>query len=285
MHTLKCPLSCWIAHFYCHKPPVDYYICKEVGLIFQKVRPSTYEMTQYADAEYEFGLYRDYARASSLKYETFKRRIQLISRIATGSRLLDVGCSSGFFIEIALQHGFDAYGIEISKNAIALAKEKIRARITNGDVNLLPERGEKGFDIIVAFDIIEHTQDPLKFLKNMREILSPKGWLVLATPDTGHFLRYLMGCRWPMLQPMQHTYLFSKRAMRKALELAGYDQIRIQRGEKRMSLEYLMGQIRIYTPLLAKAYKVISRLLPITMREKSFSINIGEMLVFCRNGF
>jgi SAM-dependent methyltransferase len=242
-------------------------------------------MTQYADAEYEFGLYRDYARASSLKYETFKRRIQLISRIATGSRLLDVGCSSGFFIEIALQHGFDAYGIEISKNAIALAKEKIRARITNGDVNLLPERGEKGFDIIVAFDIIEHTQDPLKFLKNMREILSPKGWLVLATPDTGHFLRYLMGCRWPMLQPMQHTYLFSKRAMRKALELAGYDQIRIQRGEKRMSLEYLMGQIRIYTPLLAKAYKVISRLLPITMREKSFSINIGEMLVFCRNGF
>ena len=120
-----------------------------------------------------------------------------------------MGCACGFFIEAALKHGFDAYGIEFSKEAVAIAREEIRSRITVGDVNLRREREEDRFDAVVAFEIIEHTQNPIKFLEEIRQILRPGGWLMLATPDTGHFLRYLMGCRWPMLQPMQHTYLFT----------------------------------------------------------------------------
>jgi len=217
MRTLKCPLDCGTARFYCHLPPADYYIC-DMGVIFQERPPSSCEMAEYADAEYESGLYREYVGAAPLKYETFRRRMGLIAKYVTGGRLLDVGCSSGFFIEIALEHGFDAYGVEFSKQAIGMAKREIRERITHGDVNLVGERGGEKFDLIVAFDIIEHTQDPIKVLQDMRKILSPEGWLVLTTPNTDHFLRYLMGSRWPMLEPLQHTFLFSKRAMRRVLE-------------------------------------------------------------------
>jgi|SRR5579863_1528155 len=284
MQTIRCPLGNEIAHFYCRKPPADYYILKDTGLIFQKSPPSIDEMAAYADTEYACGLYKDYVAAASLKHETFRRRIRLIRNFVERGRLLDVGCASGFFIEMALEQGFDAYGIEFSKTAIALAKQEIQPRIMHGDVNLLRERGQKCFDLVVAFDIIEHTHNPIKFLMDIREILAPGGWLILATPDTGHFLRHLMRSRWPMLQPLQHTYLFSRKAMRKVLEEAGYNRIQVQNAEKTMTLEYLIGQISASNPFLTGVYKAFSRLLPTAVTEKPFSINIGEMLVFCQKG-
>ena len=238
-------------------------------------------MSEHAENEYSSGLYKEYVGAAALKYETFRRRMALIRKKATGVRLLDVGCSSGYFIEVALENGFDAYGIELSSRAISLAKENIRKRITQGDVNILGQSGENPYDVIVAFDIIEHTQDPLLFLRSIKELLKPGGCIVLSTPDTGHFVRSVMGSRWPMLQPLQHTYLFSKRAISRALEMAAYHDLRISNAYKVLSIEYLVGQVRHYNPLLFHAYRAARIFMPEFLRQKPFSINIGEMLVLC----
>jgi SAM-dependent methyltransferase len=239
-------------------------------------------MSAYAEEQYSTGAYKDYASAARLKIETFERRIDLLKRLSARGRILDVGCACGFFIEAALKHGFDAYGIEFSKEAVALAREEIRPRITIGDVNLLRERGEDQFDVVVAFDIIEHTQNPLKFLAEIRQILRPGGWLMLATPDTGHFLRYLMGRRWPMLQPLQHTYLFSKAAMRFALAKAGYENIGVRKADKSLTLDYLIDQVRVHNPLISRSYQAISKLLPRALRQGTFAVNIGEMLAYAQ---
>ena len=53
--------------------------------------------------------------------------------------------------------------------------------------------------------------DPVSFLDDIGRVLAPGGLLVVSTPDTGHWLRPLMRSRWPMLQPDQHTFLFSRR--------------------------------------------------------------------------
>ena len=281
--THKCPLSDETAYFYCSKPPSTYYISKQTGLIFQDEMPHVHDMKEYADAEYSSGLYKDYVSAVALKYATFKKRAELIRQRIGSGRLLDVGCSSGFFLETALQYGFDAHGIEFSKVAIALAKPEIRERITHGDINAWTGDYKQKFDVIVAFDIIEHAQNPLHFLQNLRKMLSPEGWLVITTPDTGHFLRYLMRSHWPMLQPLQHTYLFSKKAMRRTLDITGFTNIHVQNANKTLSLEYLMGQIRLNNPLLSKIYRTFSLLLPKAIQKKPFSVNIGEMFVFSQN--
>ena len=163
-----------------------------------------------------------------------------------------------------------------------MARKDIRPRITIGDVNLLRERGDEQFDAVVAFDIIEHTQNPLKFLEEIRHILRPRGWLMLATPDTDHFLRYLMRSRWPMLQPMQHTYLFSKRAMRYALEKSGYENIGIRQADKSLTLDYLIDQVRVHNPLISRTYKTASKLLPRPVRQGTFAVSIGEMLAYAQ---
>ncbi len=279
---LVCPITGEEASFYCRKPPADYFLTDQLGLIFQKQLPTIEEMSAYAEEQYSAGVYKGYASAAPLKIQTFERRIDLLKRLGARGRILDVGCACGFFIEAALKHGFDAYGIEFSKEAVAIARQEIRSRITVGDVNLRREREEDRFDAVVAFDIIEHTQNPIKFLEEIRQILRPGGWLMLATPDTGHFLRYLMGCRWPMLQPMQHTYLFSKSAMRFALAQAGFENIAVQKADKSLTLDYLIDQLRVHNPLISRSYQALSKLLPRALRQGTFSVNIGEMLAYAQ---
>jgi 2-polyprenyl-3-methyl-5-hydroxy-6-metoxy-1,4-benzoquinol methylase len=283
MPKTDCLFNCGNVQHYCDKPPSEYLICKKCGLIFQKEIPSIEAMSEHAESQYSSGLYKEYVGAASLKYETFKQRIALIKEKANGGRLLDVGCSSGFFIEVASQNGFDAYGVELSSKAISFANENIRERITQGDVNLLRQIGNNSFDVVVAFDIIEHTHDPLLFLRNIKDLLRPGGCLVLSTPDTEHYLRLIMGSRWPMLQPLQHTYLFSKKAIGRALEMTGYHDLRIANAYKVLSIEYLIGQIRHYNPLLFHSYRAARILIPEILRKKPFSLNIGEILVLCHS--
>src|SRR5258708_32368157 len=98
-----------------------------------------------------------------------------------------------------------------------MAQPGVRGRIVNGDVNVLLSQSERRYDVVTAFDILEHTYAPVRFMQEIKQILAPGGLLVLTTPDTGHFLRFLMGKRWPMLQPMQHTVLFSRKRITEVL--------------------------------------------------------------------
>src|SRR5581483_1544562 len=96
-----------------------YYICPDCGVIFQHPTPPPASMVSYADAEYEHGLYREYVDAREMKLDHFRHRLkQLSSRIRKG-RLLDVGCACGYFMEVGASAGFDVYGLEFSKAAIA----------------------------------------------------------------------------------------------------------------------------------------------------------------------
>ena len=101
-----------------------------------------------------------------------------------------------------------------------------RQRIRRGNVNEAESDHPSEYDVVTAFDIIEHLEDPVAFLEEIAGMLSPGGGVVISTPDTGHVLRYLMGRRWPMLQPMQHTTLMSRLGLRVALDRLGTDRVR-----------------------------------------------------------
>src|SRR5205814_675067 len=132
--------------------------------------------------------------------------------------------------------------------------------------------------IVTAFDIIEHVEDPVTFLEEIAGMLVPGGGVVLTTPDTGHALRYLMGKRWPMLQPMQHTTLMSRLGVRIALERAGFQEVVVTTARKTLTLEYLFEQVRDHNPTLHAAYAVTRRVLPGAVRSAPVRINIGELL-------
>ena len=277
-----CPITGSISRVYARKGDAVYLRDPGSGIIFLAERPRLEDMAAFVDAEYESGVYRDYVDARELKLATMRRRLPLIRQHARDVRLLDVGCGTGFFLEAALEAGFEPEGIELSPVAIDLAQPTVRSRIRCGDVNTLVVADAKRFDVVTAFDIIEHTFDPPSFLDDIARVLEPGGLLVISTPDTDHWLRPLMRRRWPMLQPDQHTFLFSRRAMRSLLEAHGYKPLVVESATKVLTADYLFGQLRQTNPTLARYLDRAKRILPSAARHRKIGVNIGEMFVCAR---
>jgi SAM-dependent methyltransferase len=265
----------------CRKDGAGYHLCPDCRAIFQHPPPQPDAMVSYADTEYEKGgLYRKYVEAREMKLEHFRRRLErLLPRVSRG-RLLDIGCSCGYFMEVAAASGFEVEGLEFSRAAIAAADPAIRPHILCSNVDEF--ESSRTYDLVTAFDLIEHVPQPKGFLRKVRHLLVPGGWLAMTTPDAGHALRFVMGSSWPMLQPMQHLTIFSRRAMRLALEEAGFSEIAFEPATKTISYEYLTDQLLVLTPALHKGMLMAGRLLPARTRGKYRHVNIGEFMVLAR---
>jgi 2-polyprenyl-3-methyl-5-hydroxy-6-metoxy-1,4-benzoquinol methylase len=259
-----------------------YYRCTRCETIFLDPMPSAEAMQAYVNEEYAHGAYAANVKARHLKEATFSARAKQIYARQPGGRLLDVGASAGFFVEQAVARGFDAYGLEISPIAIEAAAPAIRPRMRVGDANVLAADGVEKYDVVTAFDIIEHTYDPAAFIRTLRALLHDNGLLVVSTPDTGHFLRRVMGASWPMLQPLQHTVLFSRRSLTGVLREAGFSQISMTNAYKVLTADYLAGQVGALSPAIERAYNLATPVLPVALRRHPVSINIGEMMAFGR---
>ena len=264
----------------CRKDGAGYHFCPECRVIFQHPQPPPDAMVSYANTEYEAGVYRDYVEARDMKLEHFRHRLErLLPRVGRG-RLLDIGCSCGYFMEVAATSGFEVEGLEFSGAAIAAADASIRPNILCCSVDGF--ESSRTYDLVTAFDLIEHVPQPKAFLSKVRHLLAPGGWLVMTTPDAEHPLRYVMGSSWPMLQPMQHLTIFSRQAMRLVLEETGFSQISFERATKTVSYEYLTDQLRPLTPALHGGLRLVGRCLPARSRRKYRHVNIGEFMVLAK---
>ncbi|MEM3891687.1 MAG: class I SAM-dependent methyltransferase [Nitrososphaerales archaeon] len=93
-------------------------------------------------------------------------------------KVLDVGCGIGGFLAYLQDIGIDAYGIDVEKELISMAFTK--KNILVGDAHHLPFRDET-FDLIIAFDVIEHLQNQEMAIENMTSKLRRNGRLVILT--------------------------------------------------------------------------------------------------------
>jgi hypothetical protein len=112
-------------------------------------------------------------------------------------------------------------------------------------------------------------------------MLRPGGLLVITSPDTDSMFRKLMRCRWPMLQPFQHTAMFSGAAVGRFLEEAGLHMLEIRSAEKVMTASYLLGQLDIYFPHTTRFLRRAGGAFPKLM-NRSIPFHIGEFIALAR---
>ena len=286
MNIKNCPICTQEAVLYCSKDRANYFRCDSCGTIFQDPLPTLQEMMDYANAEYSNGLYKEYLEANDLKYATFEYRLNKVVEAfkrqnpsVTAPRILDVGCSNGRFIEVAIRNGIEAWGLELSENAIAAASPDTRVRIYHGDANNIEHLGMEKFDIITAFDLVEHLFDPFSFLNHLYKIITKDGIIVITTPDASSLPRMLMGKNWPMLQPFQHTILLSRKASQMLLQKTNYKDISVEGTKKVFTLDYLFNQLKGPSPNLYQIYNRFEKILPNFIKENKIQVNIGEMMV------
>src|SRR5437764_599946 len=195
-HPINLPESCKICgggrlRGYCQKEMAKYYTCGDCGIIFQYPRPSEATMIEYVNEEYQDGHYGEYVAAREMKIDHFRWRMKTIKPYLKPGRLLDVGCSCGYFLEVAAGEGYDVHGLEFSASAIAAANAALQLRISRESIDRLKTEHRGSFQVVTAFDLIEHLDQPKDFLRKTWGLLSKGGALAISTPDAQHFLRYL----------------------------------------------------------------------------------------------
>jgi len=167
-----------------------YFSCPKCNLIYPSPRPKE----EYIHEQYKTGRFSNffsdiYLPSAEYRMKTiFLERVEEIikPRVPTG-KILDVGCSSGHFLKVAENHGYDVYGVEPNSDMVDFAQNKLHLRnVRHGmfDEQTYPENY---FDVITLWDVLEHVVDPGQLLQSVKKALKPNGWVFAYTENFESF--------------------------------------------------------------------------------------------------
>jgi 2-polyprenyl-3-methyl-5-hydroxy-6-metoxy-1,4-benzoquinol methylase len=116
-------------------------------------------------------------------YNEHFARYAFATRLAAGRRVLDAGCGSGYgSAELARVAGA-VTAIDFSEDAISFARQNFQAANLGYEVGDCLSLPQGPFDLIVAFEVIEHLTDWRGFLAEAKRALAPGGLFLVSTPN------------------------------------------------------------------------------------------------------
>lgn len=95
-------------------------------------------------------------------------------------RILDVGCGTGTMLGYLSEFG-QVQGVDASESAIAFCRERGLENVRHVPDGALPFP-DRSFELVTAFDVIEHIEDDGAALRDLRRLIAPGGALMLSVP-------------------------------------------------------------------------------------------------------
>ncbi|MEZ5567013.1 MAG: methyltransferase domain-containing protein [Halioglobus sp.] len=144
------------------------------------------EIKHFYDNVYHANAEGEHADFSS-HYSALYRRLG----IQQGSRVLDVACGTGGWLQICHDSGCEVSGVDISDRAIDLCRERLPSGAFHAQpAETLPFE-ENSFNLVSCLGSLEHFIDPLACLMEMRRVAKPDALLVILVPNKDFLTRKL----------------------------------------------------------------------------------------------
>ncbi|MHB8234447.1 MAG: class I SAM-dependent methyltransferase [Solirubrobacteraceae bacterium] len=170
------------------------------------------------DRDYELQTHR-----AEDRHWWYRGRRSVLERVVAGlrlparARILDAGCGSGRNMVEFARHG-EVTGIELSPTSVGLARERGAGEVVEGSVLEMPF-SPGAFDLAASLDVIEHLEDDLQALRELRRVVAPGGSLLVTVPA----YQWL----WSGHDEINHHHRrYTRRSLQSVGEQAGWQQVR-----------------------------------------------------------
>jgi len=136
---------------------------------------------------------------SAARHEAVRRRwlvaiLERLGKAPSGTRLLDVGCSSGAFLGTATAAGLEVDGVEPSPEAAETAR-RAGYKVFGGTLEEA-RYPDAAFDAVTLIELVEHLREPRALLAECRRVLRPGGVVLVTTPNAASWTARALGAHW-----------------------------------------------------------------------------------------
>lgn len=204
---------------------ISYTRCRRYNMIYMNPGLTQEGQAAFFDSMYQSGV-GTFDESWRKKLE--RNRLQRISRfVSPPGRLLDIGCGTGTFPEVASQSGWEAWGFEISQKGFELSKIRLKGRAISGT---LKDIQDAWADCITLFSVVEHNMNPLGILEEAVRICRPGGWIVFNVPNANSmetFVSLTLHLNWVGFN-VSHSWYWTSQAVRAMATKVGLIPHRIE---------------------------------------------------------
>jgi SAM-dependent methyltransferase len=129
-------------------------------------------------------------------------------------RLLDIGCGSGSFVDIARSLGYLAEGIDPY-----LPEQLYSSHLYKSSPESIPA---SSYNIAVLLNVAEHLDQPRDFFSAVRQLLQPNGVMLLTCPYGDSLARKIHQAHWGHLALDEHLLFWTPRSLTRLLREIGF---------------------------------------------------------------
>jgi 2-polyprenyl-3-methyl-5-hydroxy-6-metoxy-1,4-benzoquinol methylase len=200
------------------KQGVDFRACLTCRFEFVNPRPTE----EWLKARYEYygeHLFLDEHRLQT-DFQAARFDVEWSVLQGLSGALLDVGCSTGAFVRLARNSGFDAQGIDLSERAVSYGRDHLSLPLRAGDFTA-GMFAEASFDVVTLWATLEHLPDPGAFLAEASRVARPGGALLISVPNHRSLTQRILGPR-NRYVGVDHLNYFSGRTLRTLVASHGF---------------------------------------------------------------
>jgi 2-polyprenyl-3-methyl-5-hydroxy-6-metoxy-1,4-benzoquinol methylase/rubredoxin len=141
------------------------------------------------------------------------------------STILDVGCSSGSFLDLAKKRDLKTYGVELNKTEYEFAKKKGHAVHNELLQNI---SFKEKFDVVTLWDVFEHLIDGEFYLNEIKKILNTNGKIFLQIPSSDSLAAKILREKCNMYDGLEHVNLYGVKTIKMLAEKCNFEVLSLK---------------------------------------------------------